>query len=107
MVSDTVRQRSRPDPEPTMNAFGTPDPTPPDRPANPTEPVLPASLAASSRFVKRATCARCGAPKTRPSKTAYLYCDKCGALVDYDFRIANIGTNAGITNTIYQQLAGP
>jgi hypothetical protein len=30
---------------------------------------------------------RCGAPKRLPSKTAYLYCDNCGSLVDYDFRL--------------------
>jgi hypothetical protein len=33
-------------------------------------------------------------------KTAYLYCDDCGALVDYDFRLANSGTSAGLTNTV-------
>ena len=70
-------------------------------------PPLPASLAAHSRFVKRATCTRCGAPKTMPSTSAYLYCDKCGALVDYDFRVANSGTNAGITNTVFSQLIAP
>jgi DNA-directed RNA polymerase subunit RPC12/RpoP len=68
---------------------------------------MPASLTAASKFIKRSRCARCGAPKTRPSKTAYLYCDFCGALVDYDFRIANEGTNAGITNTIYSQIMAP
>jgi DNA-directed RNA polymerase subunit RPC12/RpoP len=70
-------------------------------------PPLPASLAAHSRFVKRATCSRCGAPKSLPSSTAYLYCDKCGALVDYDFRVANAGTNAGLTNTVFAQLVAP
>src|SRR3954453_20666904 len=69
--------------------------------------ALPASLAAHSEFVKRATCARCGAPKGLPSKTAYLYCDFCGALVDYDFRIANADTNAGLTNTVYHRLVAP
>jgi DNA-directed RNA polymerase subunit RPC12/RpoP len=66
--------------------------------------TLPASLAAHSGFVKRASCSRCGGPKKLPSKTAYLYCDFCGALVDYDFRIANADSNAGITNTIYHRL---
>lgn len=65
------------------------------------------SLLAHSAFIKRSTCARCGAPKTLPSKTAYLYCDYCGALVDYDFRLANAGTNAGVTNTIYRRIVGP
>jgi LSD1 subclass zinc finger protein len=58
-------------------------------------------------FVKQVECARCGAPKRLPSKTAYLYCDNCGSLVDYDFRLANSGTNAGLTNTVYHQLVAP
>ena len=33
-------------------------------------------------------CPACGTPKTRPSQTAYVYCDACGALADYDFRKA-------------------
>lgn len=66
-----------------------------------------ASLRAHSTFVKRATCQRCGSPKTLPSATAYLYCDFCGALVDYDFRIANADTNAGITNTVFHRLMAP
>ena len=66
--------------------------------------VLPASPTAHSQFVKRVSCTRCGAPKTLPSATAYLYCDYCGALVDYDFRIANADTNAGLTNTVFQRL---
>ena len=69
--------------------------------------ALPDSLTAHSEFIKRATCARCGGPKRLPSKTAYLYCDFCGALVDYDFRLANAGTNAGITNTVYERLITP
>src|ERR1022692_3475958 len=65
------------------------------------------SLFAHSDFVKQVTCARCGAPKRLPSKTAYLYCDHCGSLIDYDFRLANSGTNAGLTNTVYHQLVAP
>jgi predicted RNA-binding Zn-ribbon protein involved in translation (DUF1610 family) len=37
-----------------------------------------------TRF-KRTVCPACGAPKTRPSATAFVYCDFCGALSDYDF----------------------
>lgn len=65
------------------------------------------SLFAHSEFVKQVTCPRCGAPKRLPSKTAYLYCDHCGALVDYDFRLANSGTSAGLTNTVFHQLIAP
>ena len=66
--------------------------------------VLPASLKAHSQFIKRVSCTRCGAPKSLPSATAYLYCDYCGALIDYDFRIANADTNAGLTNTVFHRL---
>jgi LSD1 subclass zinc finger protein len=62
------------------------------------------SLFAHADFVKQVDCSQCGATKQLPSKTAYLYCDHCGALIDYDFRMANSGTNAGITNTVYHQL---
>ena len=55
------------------------------------------SLFAHSEFVKQVDCPRCGALKQLPSKTAYLYCDHCGSLIDYDFRLANSGTNAGLT----------
>jgi DNA-directed RNA polymerase subunit RPC12/RpoP len=63
------------------------------------------SLFAHSDFVKQVDCLRCGATKQLPSATAYLYCDHCGSLIDYDFRQANAGTNAGITNTVYHRLA--
>src|SRR5258706_15107690 len=66
--------------------------------------VLPASLKAHSQFIKRVSCTRCGAPKSLPSATAYLYCDYCGSLIDYDFRIANADTNAGLTNTVFHRL---
>lgn len=72
-----------------------------------TEAAVGSSLTAHSGFIKRVSCSRCGAPKTLPSKTAYLYCDYCGALVDYDFRLANAGTNAAITNTVYHRLLQP
>ncbi|MGB8647655.1 MAG: hypothetical protein WCF84_20645 [Anaerolineae bacterium] len=66
--------------------------------------ALPASLQAHSRFVKRVSCSQCGAPKALPSTTAYIYCDYCGALMDFDFRIANADTNAGLTNTVFHRL---
>lgn len=65
------------------------------------------SLFAHSDFVKQVSCSRCGAQKRLPSKTAYLYCDHCGSLIDYDFWLANSGTNAGLTNTVYHQLVAP
>jgi LSD1 subclass zinc finger protein len=40
-------------------------------------------------YVKRCSCTNCGAPKKLPSVTAYVYCDYCGSLVDYDLRRAS------------------
>lgn len=65
------------------------------------------SVAARSDFVKKVDCSQCGGTKQLPSVTAYLYCDYCGALMDYDFRMANADTNAGLTNTVYHHLAAP
>jgi hypothetical protein len=65
------------------------------------------SLFAHSEFVKKVSCPRCGARKQLPSRTAYLYCDHCGALVDYDFRLANADTNAALSNTVFHQLMAP
>ena len=66
--------------------------------------VLPESLKAHSQFIKRVNCSQCGAPKTLPSPTAYIYCDYCGSLMDYDFRMANADTNAGLTNTVFHRM---
>lgn len=45
------------------------------------------SGAPTPRFLA-SRCPGCGAAKTRPSPTAYVYCDFCGSLADYDFRKA-------------------
>jgi LSD1 subclass zinc finger protein len=39
-------------------------------------------------FVKSCSCAVCGAPKKLPTVTAYVYCDYCASLIDYDLRRA-------------------
>jgi hypothetical protein len=39
-------------------------------------------------FVKRCTCVTCGAAKKLPTVTAYVYCDYCASLIDYDLRRA-------------------
>ncbi len=39
-------------------------------------------------FVKRCSCGICGAPKKLPTTQAYVYCDYCGALADFDLRRA-------------------
>ena len=48
----------------------------------------PLVSAPQTDYVKQCDCPSCGAPKKLPSPTAYLYCDYCGALADYDFRKA-------------------
>jgi len=45
-------------------------------------------------FVKRCTCVTCGAPKKLPTVTAYVYCDYCASLIDYDLRRACEGDTA-------------
>jgi DNA-directed RNA polymerase subunit RPC12/RpoP len=40
-------------------------------------------------FVRRSDCPNCGAPKKLPSATAYVYCDYCASLMDYDLRKAS------------------
>jgi hypothetical protein len=42
----------------------------------------------SATWVLVSRCAHCGGGKTRPSLTAFVYCDYCGALSDFDFRKA-------------------
>jgi hypothetical protein len=39
-------------------------------------------------YVKRCQCTNCGAPKKLPSTNAYVYCDYCGSLADYDLHRA-------------------
>lgn len=39
-------------------------------------------------LVRRVTCPNCDAPKVKSSKTAYIYCDYCASLMDWDFKIA-------------------
>jgi hypothetical protein len=40
-------------------------------------------------YVKRCNCVVCGAPKKLPSVTAYVYCDYCASLIDFDLRLAS------------------
>ena len=45
-------------------------------------------------YVKRCTCVVCGAPKQLPAVTAYVYCDYCASLIDFDLRLACEGDTA-------------
>ncbi len=57
---------------------------------------------AKSRM-KKSKCPECGALKTRPSLTGYVYCDYCGSLADYDFNKAKENP-AAQPGPVYQQL---
>lgn len=43
---------------------------------------------AGAQYVKRTDCRSCASPKVKPSLNAYVYCDFCGELTDWDFRAA-------------------
>ncbi len=49
-------------------------------------------------------CPSCGAAKSRPSATAYVYCDFCGSLADYDFKKA-CEQPKDLPGPVYEKLA--
>lgn len=55
-------------------------------------------------FVKKVNCHNCGGAKVKPSKTAYVYCDFCGGLTDYDFQKACENPQASMPGPAYEQL---
>lgn len=57
-----------------------------------------------TQFVKKTTCHNCGAAKTLAPKTAYVYCDFCGSLTDYDFQKACENPNAAMPGPAYMEL---
>ncbi len=57
----------------------------------------------SSR-IKKVTCRTCGASKQVPPKTAYMYCDYCGSLADWDFRISCQSAGSMRPGPAYEQL---
>jgi LSD1 subclass zinc finger protein len=48
----------------------------------------PGTGSGGDQFVKRTTCKSCGSPKVKPSQSAYVYCDFCGEMMDWDFKAA-------------------
>mgnify|MGYP001033356111 CR=1 FL=1 len=55
-------------------------------------------------FVKKTTCHNCGGAKTLAPKTAYVYCDFCGSLTDYDFQKACENPQSAMPGPAYEQL---
>ncbi len=65
---------------------------------------FPAPIAQGPKQVKKSVCQECGASKVQPPRTAYLYCDYCGALVDWDVQNAISTAGSAKPDTAYQQL---
>lgn len=59
---------------------------------------------ARAEFIKKTQCHLCGAAKALPPKSAYVYCDFCGGLTDYDFQIACKNPSAAMPGPAYEQL---
>lgn len=55
-------------------------------------------------FVKRCTCRFCGSPKVTPSKSAYVFCDYCGELIDFDFQAALADKRSKMPGPAYEAL---
>ena len=64
-----------------------------------TTPAAPAG-----GFVKRCTCRFCGSPKVTPSKSAYVFCDYCGELIDFDFQAALADKRSKMPGPAYEAL---
>lgn len=45
-----------------------------------------AAIAESKFLYRKSECYRCGKPKVLPTKSAYIYCDHCATLIDYDYK---------------------
>ncbi|MGV3619564.1 MAG: hypothetical protein ACO1OB_02035 [Archangium sp.] len=54
--------------------------------------------------IKSSRCHQCGAAKSRPSPTAYVYCDHCGALIDFDFQTAISDKRSKLPGPEYERL---
>lgn len=57
-----------------------------------------------TQFVKKTTCHNCGGAKTLAPKTAYVYCDFCGSLTDYDFQRACESSASMMPGPAYEAL---
>jgi|GEM_PF-964592 len=60
--------------------------------------------APKTQFVKKTQCHLCGGAKSLPPKTAYVYCDFCGGLTDYDFQKACENPQAAMPGPAYEEL---
>ncbi len=107
---------SEAEPEPGSGSEPEPEPEPPsslDEDEEETEDTvvteddgddLDGTPAAGPRMIKRVQCPCCGSAKVTPSATAYLYCDYCGTLIDWDFRIACEASGSALPGPVYEAL---
>lgn len=58
----------------------------------------------TSLRIKLSRCHVCNATKGRPSPTAYVFCDYCGALIDFDFQTAIGATRSKLPGPEYERL---
>ena len=55
--------------------------------------------------ILRTTCARCGHVRIRPWVTAYIYCDHCGELVDFDAAFTRTAAAGPVYEALITELA--
>ena len=72
-------------------------------------PLVDLAVAAAAKpvaigRVKVTTCRACGAHRTTPSASAYVHCDQCGQLGDWDFRAAMTDRRSRAPGPAYEQL---
>ncbi len=75
--------------------------------SGPLAAVLAAQAApkpAGPQFVKRTRCRSCGAPKVQRSLNAYVYCDFCGLLIDWDFQACLADKRSRLPGPTYEAL---
>ncbi|MBS2026284.1 MAG: hypothetical protein JST54_00145 [Deltaproteobacteria bacterium] len=53
-------------------------------------------------FLKRVVCHECGATKAKRSATAFVYCDYCASLTDWDFQIAISDSKSKLPGPAYE-----
>lgn len=56
------------------------------------------------QYVKRTRCRSCGAPKVQRSLNAYVYCDFCGLLIDWDFQACLADKRSRLPGPTYEAL---
>jgi hypothetical protein len=64
----------------------------------------PLVQATDPTWVKRSRCRACGQPQVRPSRNAYVYCDACGELMDWDFQACLADKRSKLPGPAYEAI---